>query len=161
MKRGNWWPIGIAAVLATTVAANIWVAVIASNDPSFAIEPDYYRKAIAWDSTVEQTRQNALLGWTLSPRLGPIALNGESRLSATLTDSTGAPIAGATIRVAAIPVARATQVHEATLAASGVAGEYDAQLDARTPGQYELRFDVQAGAVHFTNVARVEAHRKR
>ena len=25
MKRGAWWPIGITTVLATTVAANIWV----------------------------------------------------------------------------------------------------------------------------------------
>ena len=49
MKRGGWWPIAITGVLAATVAANIWVAKIASDDPSFAIEQDYYRKAITWD----------------------------------------------------------------------------------------------------------------
>ena len=67
MKRGSWWPIGITAVLATTVAANVWVATIASDDPSFAIEPDYYAKAIAWDSTLAQARTNATLGWRLTP----------------------------------------------------------------------------------------------
>lgn len=157
MKRGAWWPIGITALLATTVAANIWVAVIASNDPSFAIEPDYYRKAVAWDSTLEQARRNAQTGWRIAPRLGRITERGESRLTATLTDSGGAPISGATIRVAAIAVARASRVVEATLAASSVAGEYDVTLDAPTPGQYELRFDVTAGSVHFTDIARVEA----
>ena len=56
MKRGLWWPIAVAAILATTVAANIWVMMIANDDPSFAIEPDYYRKALAWDTTLAQSR---------------------------------------------------------------------------------------------------------
>ena len=54
MKRGMWWPIGITTVLATTVAANLWVMRLANEDHSFAIEPDYYRKAIMWDSTLAQ-----------------------------------------------------------------------------------------------------------
>ena len=155
MKRGAWWPIGITGVLAVTVAANIWVAKIANDDPSFAIEQDYYRKAITWDSTLAQATRNTQLGWRLTPALGPIGSNGRLRVSATLTDSTGAPISAATVRVSALQVSRANQVHEATLAAVG-AGEYDAQIDARLPGQWELRFDVRAGSAHFTDVARVE-----
>ena len=155
MKRGGWWPIAITGVLAATVAANIWVATIASDDPSFAIEQDYYRKAITWDSTLAQATRNTQLGWRLTPALGTISPNGRLRVSATLTDSTGAPISAATVRVSALQVARANQVHEATLAAVG-AGEYDAQIDARLPGQWELRFDVRAGSAHFTDVARVE-----
>ena len=155
MKRGSWWPIGITAVLATTVAANIWVAVIASDDPSFAIERDYYKKAITWDSTLAQTRENERLGWRLTPAFGPIEPKGGARLRATLTDSTGAPISGAVVKVSALPVARANQVHELTLAAAE-AGAYGAELDARRPGQWELRFDVKVGSAHFTEVARVE-----
>lgn len=155
MKRGAWWPIGITGVLAVTVAANIWVARIASDDPSFAIEQDYYQKAIAWDSTLAQATRNTQLGWRLTPALGPIGRSGRVRVSATITDSTGAPISAATVRVSALQVSRANQVHEATLAAAG-AGEYDAEIDARLPGQWELRFDVRAGSVHFTDVARLE-----
>ena len=69
MKRGAWWPIGITTVLATTVAANLWVMRIANDDPSFAIEPDYYQKAIMWDSTLAQARRDAILGWRLTPQL--------------------------------------------------------------------------------------------
>jgi nitrogen fixation protein FixH len=156
MKRGAWWPIGITGVLAITVAANIWVATIASDDPSFAIEQDYYQKAITWDSTLAQADRNVKLGWRLTPSLGPINATGRLRVSATITDSTGAPISAATVRVSALQVARANQVHEATLAAVG-GGEYDAQIDARLPGQWELRFDVRSGTAHFTDVARVEA----
>ena len=156
MKRGAWWPIGIATVLATTVAANIWVMRVASDDPSFAIEPDYYRKAVTWDSTLAQERQDSILGWRLTPELRVVAATGRTRLSAILTDSAGAPISGAVVKVSALPVARANEVHEVILAAAG-AGEYAAQLDSRREGRWELRFDVRAGSTRFTEVARVEA----
>jgi nitrogen fixation protein FixH len=157
MKRGMWWPIGITGVLAATVAANIWVAVIANDDPSFAIEQDYYQKAITWDSTLAQGRENVKLGWRLTPRLGIVAKTGKAQVTATLTDSAGAPISAALVKVSALAVARANEVHETTLAALG-AGEYGAQFDSRRQGQWELRFDVRAGPVHFTDIARVEAH---
>jgi nitrogen fixation protein FixH len=156
MKRGTWWPIGITLVLATTVAGNIWVAKIASDDPSFAIEPDYYNKAITWDSTLAQGRENVQLGWRLTPVFAVAPRTGKAELRATLTDSTGAPITGAVVKVSALPVARANEVHEATLTPLG-AGEYSAQLDSQRDGQWELRFDVRAGSLHFTDVARVEA----
>ena len=41
MKRGIGWPIAVTAILGATVAANIWVAVIANDDPSFAVEHDF------------------------------------------------------------------------------------------------------------------------
>jgi nitrogen fixation protein FixH len=156
MKRGSWWPIAITAVLATTVAANIWVATIASDDPSFAIEEDYYQKAVAWDSTLAQARSNARLGWRLTPTLRLTGSDGRARLSATLTDSAGTPITGASVRVSALQVSRANAIHRVTLLASAP-GVYDSQLEAARPGQWELRFDVSSGSTHFTDVARVEA----
>ena len=161
MKRGSGWPIGITAVLATTVAANIWVAAIASDDPSFAIEQDYYKKAITWDSTLAQARTNAVLGWRLTPTLGPIGTDGRARLQATLTDSTGAPITDARVRVSALQLSRANDVHQATLVASATGGVYESDMPARLPGQWELRFDVTAGSSHFTDVVRVEAQVER
>ena len=156
MKRGMGWPIGVSLILATTVAANIWVARIANDDPSFAIEENYYQKAVNFDSTLAQERTNVRLGWRLTPTLGPLSTPGGPRLDATLTDSAGAPISGASILVSALQVSRANQVHEVTLAAAAP-GEYGATLDARLPGQWELRFDVRAGDTHFTDVVRVEA----
>ena len=156
MKRGAWWPIGITTVLSTTVAANLWVMRIANDDPSFAIEPDYYRKAVTWDSTLAQARQDSILAWRLTPRLQVVAATGKARITATLTDSSGTPIAGAIVKVTALPVVRSTEVHEATLAPAG-AGQYAAELDAQRPGRWELRFDVQAGSTRFTEVARVDA----
>jgi nitrogen fixation protein FixH len=156
MKRGAWWPIGITTVLATTVAANLWVMRIANEDPSFAIEPDYYQKAITWDSTLAQERQDSILGWRIKPTLGILTATGKTRVNAILTDSLGAPISGAVVKVSALPVARANEVYEATLAAAGP-GEYAGQLDAQRQGQWELRFEVRTGSTRFTDVARVDA----
>jgi nitrogen fixation protein FixH len=149
------WPIGVAAVLATTVAANIWVMVIAGGDPSFAIEPDYYRKALAWDTTLAQAERNAALGWRLTPTLGPIDTDGHVLVTARLTDSTGAEISGAVVRVSALPIARASDVREVTLLPDG-SGDYAARLEARRAGQWELRFDATVGRERFTRTARVE-----
>lgn len=155
MKRGMWWPIAVAGVLATTVAANIWVMIIARGDPSFAIEPDYYQKALAWDTTVAQEQRNAALGWHLTPAMGPIASDGRALITARLTDSTGAGIPDAVVRVSALAIARAADVRQVTLVSEG-AGEYGARFEAQRAGQWELRFDATVGAERFTQTARVD-----
>jgi nitrogen fixation protein FixH len=147
-------------ILGATVAANVWVATIASDDPSFAIEQDYYRKAVGWDSALAQGRENQRLGWRLTPALDPVGSAGGARLRATLTDSMGTPISGASVRVSAIHISRANDVNRVTLMPTGP-GVYDAPLDTRRSGQWELRFDVTAGAMHFTDVVRVEARASR
>ena len=155
MKRGAWWPIGVAAILTATVGANVWVAVVAGSDPSFSVEPDYYAKAIAWDSTMAQARENQRLGWRVEPRLGAISPASETRLDVALLDSAGAPIRDATVRVAAFFNARASDILNATLKAD--AADYSTQLPMRHAGEWELRFDVRRGTEHFTSTTRIEA----
>ena len=155
MKRGAWWPIGVAAILAATVGANVWLAVIAGSDPSFSIEPNYYEKAIAWDSTMAQARENQRLGWRIEPRLGEILPAHDTRLDVVLLDSAGAPIRDATVRVAAFFNARASHILNATLERD--TADYSARLPMTHAGEWELRFDVHRGDQHFTNTTRIEA----
>ena len=155
MKRGTMWPVGIVAVLATTMAANFWVLYVAGHDPSFAIEKDYYRKAVQWDSTMAQARANATLGWRVEPAVSPIAPDGAARVVVRLRDAQGAPLAGARVRVAALHNARAGHVLEGALAPAGGEG-YAITLPLARHGQWELRFDVTRGGQHFTAVERVD-----
>jgi hypothetical protein len=156
MKRGAGWPIAVALVLALTVGANIWVAVVASNDPSFAIEPDYYRKAVAWDSAMAQSTENRRLGWRVESSLDAYTRNGGTTLRVQLLDSTGAPIRGATVNVAALYNARAGHVLNTSMTADSPSG-YAAHLAVAHRGSWELRFDIHRGAERYTSVARVEA----
>jgi nitrogen fixation protein FixH len=154
MKRGIGWPIGVAAVLAVTVGVNIWVAVIANDDPSFAIEQDYYKKGVEWDSTLAQQHVNERLGWKLVPALGSVTRGANTALNVQLVDAAGAPISDATVRVAAFYNARAGTVLEATLTRD--AAGYEARLPIAHTGAWELRFDVRRGAERFTAVSRVD-----
>lgn len=155
MKRGLGWPVGIVTILGATVAANIWIAVVAGDDPSFAIEPDYYAKAVQWDSTLAQGRENARLGWRIEPRLAAVDARGTAQLDVTLVDSTGAAIPDAVVRVSALYNARADRIYRATLTPSS--HSYSAELPVPHTGEWELRFEVTRGGKRFTSSSRVEA----
>jgi hypothetical protein len=159
MKRGSGWPIAITVILGLTVAANVWIAVVAGDDPSFAIEPDYFHKAVTWDSTLAQARKNAQLGWRLESKLAAFDPRLGARLSVTLVDSAGTPISDAIVHVSALYNARANQIFSATLASpvDAQAADYTAQLPVTHAGEWELRFQVVRGGKTFTTTARVEA----
>ena len=54
------------ALLVAWAGANIAFVVITSRDASFAVEPNYYAKALAWDQTMAQQARNEALGWSVS-----------------------------------------------------------------------------------------------
>lgn len=156
MKRGLGWPIGVALILALTVGANIWVAVIANDDPSFSIENDYYRKAVGWDSTMAQMRENARLAWRIEPRFDEFTSKDGATLHVKLSDATGTPIRGATVRVAALYNARAGQILQGTMSADTLA-TYALKLPVTHPGEWEVRFDIHRGSDRYTSSVRLEA----
>ena len=155
MKRGLGWPLGIVAILAATVGLNIWVFRVASDDPSFAIEPNYYQKAVDWDSTLAQRRENLALGWHLSPTLGAFTARQGAHLQVTLTDAAGAAIPDATVKVAAFFNARANDIIDTTLVRDSAG--YAVNLPVTRGGVWELQFDVTRGGKRFTSTSRIEA----
>jgi nitrogen fixation protein FixH len=157
MKPEKRWPVGVSVVLGVTVAVNAVLYYVAGADPSFAIEPNYYAKAVKWDSTVAQTKRSAALGWRLSPALTPIVPRVGARLSVTLTDSTGAPITDAIVKVSALYNARAGTVLESVLRPD--TNGYDTILGISNAGLWEFRFDVTRRRQHFTSTVRLDAVR--
>ena len=158
MNRGLAWPVGVVFTLAAVVAANIGLIIVARSDPSFVIEPDYYAKAVAWDSTLAQQRRNAQLGWSIAPDLRPFTHNGDATLRVRLRDASGRDVDNATVEVAALFNARAAEVRTAALIADGTGG-YVTTLPVSHAGVWHLRFTVVRGADRFTHEARVEAVR--
>jgi len=92
------WPIAIVGVLAVMVGGNIAV-VVATHDPhADAIDPDFYARATAWDTTMARARANVALGWRADASLRGWTPAGTA-LVVALADSTGAPITGAGVHV--------------------------------------------------------------
>ena len=155
MKKGMGWPLAMTAILAVTVGANIWVMRIASADPSFAIEPDYYAKAVQWDSAMAQERRNRELGWTVTPVLAAFDAGRGARLHVVVTSSDGVDIGDATVHVAAFAVARSSRIANVTLRRA--AGGYDALVPVTHGGAWELRLVVRRGGDRMVVTRRVEA----
>jgi FixH len=153
MKPEKRWPVGISVVLGVTVAANAVLYYVAGADPSFAIEPNYYAKAVKWDSTLAQ--RSAALGWRLSPALTPFVPRVGARLSVALADSSGAPITDAIVKVSALYNARAGTVLESVLRPD--TNGYNTILGIAHAGLWEFRFDVTRRRQHFTSTVRLDA----
>jgi nitrogen fixation protein FixH len=147
--KGWYWPAIIVALLVGSAGANIAFMIVANRDASFAVEPDYYRKAVEWDRTMAQEARNAELGWTVSARLEP-ADAGRARLVTLVRDRAGAPLTGAGVLVEAFPSVRAREIASVALEPTGDAGVYAGRLPSARPGLWELRVRVTRGEEVFT-----------
>lgn len=142
------WPAMIAGALAIHATAWLTVAWVANSDPSYAVEEDYYRKAVEWDAGRAELAASDALGWRLDYRVEPGPGPAEATVHATLADRDGAPVDGAAVALETFHNARAGDILRADLSADG-AGAYSARLPMQRPGVWELRFTADRGADHF------------
>ncbi len=155
MARTGWgWPVGITLLLTAFVGGNLYMMRVASDDPAFAIEPDYYRKAVDFDSTMALEQRSALLHWTATAAIERGA--GRPMVVVALADSLKQPVSSAHVTVRARFNARANDVLSDTLAESAP-GRYASQLDVRHAGEWELQIDARRGVEHFLTSVRAEA----
>jgi nitrogen fixation protein FixH len=155
MRAARLWPLAVVVVLAVTVFANVLIYYLALDPGAAVVERDYYRRAVAWDSTMAQERHNGELGWRLEAVLDAAAADG-TPLTARLSDRDGGPLAGAAVRVEAVHNRDAAHPVAAMLVPAG-AGVYAAALPLRHAGLWELRFAVTRGAERFTQTLHCEA----
>jgi nitrogen fixation protein FixH len=149
--RGAWiWPAALAAALGIHCLVWVGVAVIGSRDPSFSVEPDYYRKGIAWDAEAAQLRADRDLGWTVKVETDRAAgILGDRRLACSLADREGRPIAGAEVEVETFHLARGADRLRAGLKEEP-GGVYAGLLRMRRPGLWEVRLTARQGGRTFT-----------
>jgi nitrogen fixation protein FixH len=131
-----------------SAVANVALIVITSRDASFAVEPDYYAKALAWDETMAQQARNEALGWSLVIAVEPTGERGRMAVVVGLSDGAGAPLPGARIEIEALHNARASRVLTAVLEPRGP--DYATVMQLSRPGLWEFRVRVTRGPEVFT-----------
>lgn len=151
-KSGRLWAFVPAAILASLIGFQVWLVGGALSDPSFAVEDDYYAKAVSWDAKMAQDKENARLGWRADV-LFATAQPGQARVTLRLLDAKNRALPGAHVEVEAFSIARSTHVARAPMT-EGPGGEYSATLPAARLGQWELRFDVRREGDRFTATER-------
>ena len=109
------WPAAIIAVLVGQVGFGLWMSHVANDDPHFAVEPNYYARAVNWDATMAQSRLDRALGWqavaTLTRAKGTAAT-----LRIALTDAAGTRVVADSVTVEALAIAHSTVIDTLTLA---------------------------------------------
>jgi len=140
----------VVLVFMGNMAFATWVIVTANSDPSFAVEQDYYAKALHWNKEIDQRKINEELGWTVSLAEAPrVTSDKHADIVLTVLDAGGHTLSDATITAVAFPVARAAT--KASITFDGVApGRYAARIYDPRHGKWELRVAVTHGEDRFT-----------
>ncbi len=155
MTPAKLWPAAVIAVLALTVVANAFLLYEAHDRDAAVVEPDYYRKAVGFDSTLADRRRSDALGWHVAVELGTPDADGNAALHVSLTDRDGAPLAGAEVRATAIHNRLAAHAVTATLAP--VMGDgYATRLPLRLRGLWQLDLAIRRGADRFVTTLRCD-----
>jgi hypothetical protein len=152
VKKGAVWPYLIVGALAIHVAVSLAMVVIATSDPSYAVEEDYYQKAIDWDLKRAQDRANRDLGWRFDFSVAPPEHSGDQPvLEVTLRDANGHPLAGAAVSVEAFHNSRSGDILRADLGPAERAGVYRTTMPMQHNGRWEMRFTVHRDGQEFTS----------
>jgi nitrogen fixation protein FixH len=145
------WPGIIFVLLGGQVLLMFVMVYLATSDGSFAVEPDYYQKALHWEATARQRQANRRLGWQAAFELGDqVGTLGQRTLTLLLLDRDGEPVNGAAVDLVAFPHARGSQRTSAVLRGQGN-GRYSADLRFQRQGLWELRLAVSSGSDTFTH----------
>lgn len=152
-RKAAWlWGSLIVGLLSLQVAVGVVAIVLATGDPSVAIVPDYYEKALNWDDEKAMLSASDKLGWNFELSVSSGAdLQGQRTIVVTLRDQAGVGIENAAVKLSIYHHARAADLRQIPLRAhggghySGLAaiqrgGNWEVELTAIRPAQGELPF---------------------
>lgn len=129
------------------------LAHIAMDDPHFALEPNYYDKAVHWDSARAERSESRAVWLHLTLTEPRVDASGSAELELRITDAAGAAFPNAAVAAVAFPNAFATRIQRLTLTEAGP-GVYRAKLERSVLGVWELRITVERGAARYHEVLR-------
>jgi nitrogen fixation protein FixH len=151
-RAGIIWPGIIIGLLSVQILLMLVMAYVATSDRTFAVEPDYYQKALNWDELAAQDRLNEQLGWSAHIKVSDAAdLLKRRTVTCTLTDAAGQPLSGAEVEIFAFPHARAGQRLKQSMPEQQ-AGDYATLMQMARDGLWEFRITAVQESQRFTRV---------
>jgi nitrogen fixation protein FixH len=148
-RDGRYWPFLIVALLSVSVVANVLLLIKATDDPAFAVERDYYAKAVRWDQHQQDQADSDALGWRAALKAAP------ERLEVRLLDRDGRPITDAVVKVEAFHNARANRIITGELSAEG-GGLYALSHHFDRRGLWEYRLVAERSGERFVHTSQEE-----
>lgn len=146
-----WVPVMLLGGMLLGLGAMAYVAI---DDPHFALEPDYYDKAVHWDRSRAAARASESSGLRLRlTRPLATSADGSVAVEVRVTDREQQPVVGARVELYAFPNAYAERVETSTLRESAP-GVYVGRLERGVLGLWELRFGLTRDALRFEEAVR-------
>jgi hypothetical protein len=142
---------------------SVWIgtAVVAINDPSMSVLPDYHQQALRWDEVQRERAASDRLGWEvrlgLEPQGSREAFSGVlskppgrpiSMAFVTLLDRAGLPVSGASGTLRYYPHARVKRVDQVDLFEQSP-GVYRVPLTMDASGLWQWDLKIQRGDQRF------------
>ncbi len=131
---GKAWPWLITLLFLGNAGLAAAVLHFSRTDPSFAVEPDYYERALSWDVESAALARGASLDRVVE------ADAEAGRLRVELRDAAGDRFAGATVRAMAFHHARMADAQEAAMEEVSP-GVYEAAVAFGREGRWEVRLE--------------------
>jgi len=153
--KGWYWPWIVVGILVAGIVPNLVLVAVAINDPSFAVEENYYEKARHWDEEMARRRASRALGWQVDLDVRAIPDRpGFRRIEAVVRDREGRVLDGCRVALETFHNARAARRERVELAVED--GRHVAELSMRRPGLWIFDIDVSRKGQEFSTTLRRE-----
>ncbi len=145
-RARRFWVSVIVGFLSLQVAIGIASIVLALNDPTVAVIPNYHQSALDWDVTHRARQLSDELGWQIDYNVVPAEQAGKRTLLVTILDRSGKPLGGLNVSAKVYRHARGGDVDRLHLRAVAD-GNYQADTKFSDKGlwQIELVFEGDHG----------------
>ena len=148
--ENRWMFAPIALLGLTVVIATVTVLSAVVGHP-LGMEPDYDKKAAAWQQEREQRAQNERLRWVVTP---DIRSEGRRRtVHLRIEDKHAARIDASRVEVECIPV-RAAEARTVIALTRLETGDFAGSFDSPISGQWEFRVTVERDGTRYTDAFR-------
>ncbi len=145
IERGLHWPVMLVCMFLVSASFVIVTAILGAGSGSHMVEPDYYARAVNWDSERERLEAAERLGWDVRVSAsGVLNPTGTRLVSVLLFDSEGNPIEEAIVQVICFANTQAHDRIEVELPYTS-AGQYQTRIQGmHTDGFWEFRVSIDA-----------------
>ncbi|MBF0199216.1 MAG: FixH family protein [Planctomycetes bacterium] len=140
------WQYVVVGMLAIHSSAWVCFVFVAADDPTFAVEPNYYKKSMAWDDSALQSKKNLELGWKVNMKIIEDAVTKTHVMELSLDDDKAKPVSLARVHVEYFHHAHGQERLRCELneGEAHQKGRYYASLRLPYEGMWEYRFKIEA-----------------
>ena len=141
-RARRFWVSVIVGFLGLQVVIGVASIVLALNDPSVAVIPNYHQSALDWDVTHRARQLADQLGWQIDYNIIPAEQAGERTLLVTIQDRDGKPQSDLNVSARLYRHARGGNVDQFRLKAIAD-GNYQANTKLTGQGLWQIELKIE------------------